>query len=99
MTTPVASSTPPVEGYRFDYAAICDDCGQGILWWLTPDYASSPHDHDGTLHDETCNGRCPHCGGDAGLNWFDRSICPDPCGYMHQRCQGCGHAQEDCAWE
>ena len=23
---------------------------------------------------------CPRCGVDAGDNWFDRDVCPEPCG-------------------
>ncbi len=37
-------------------------------------------------YDETC----PRCGGDAGENWFDRSLCASE--WMHTRCRGCGYA-------
>jgi hypothetical protein len=43
--------------------------------------------------------RCPWCGGDGGDNWFDRSICAEPCGKMHTRCRGCGGALDECHWE
>ena len=44
-------------------------------------------------------GRCWSCGGDAGDNWFDRSLCPEPCGAMHTRCRECGVALDACPWE
>jgi len=31
---------------------------------------------------------CPQCGDTD--TWFDRSVCPEPCGAMHTRCTGCG---------
>ena len=31
---------------------------------------------------------CTHPNG----TWFDRSICPEPCGFMHNRCVDCGIA-------
>jgi hypothetical protein len=42
---------------------------------------------------------CPKCGGDGGDNWFDRSICPEPCGMMHTRCSNCGHALDNCPFD
>jgi hypothetical protein len=43
-------------------------------------------------------GRCPNCRGDAGDNWFDRSICP--CAdTMHTRCCNCGAALDGCVFE
>ena len=42
---------------------------------------------------------CPECGTDAGDNWFDRSVCPEPCGWMHTRCAGCDHPYEECVLE
>lgn len=30
-------------------------------------------------------------------HWFDRSICPDPCGSMHDICNECGHPKGGCA--
>ena len=41
--------------------------------------------------------RCPNCGGRAGDNWFDRSLCI--CGVMHTRCSACGVALDDCDYE
>jgi hypothetical protein len=41
--------------------------------------------------------RCPSCGGDAGDNWFDRSLCA--CGSMHTCCAKCGHALDGCPYE
>ncbi|QES45232.1 hypothetical protein DEJ49_33370 [Streptomyces venezuelae] len=35
---------------------------------------------------------CPH-----PSTWFDRSVCPEPCGSMHERCARCGRAVDDCA--
>jgi hypothetical protein len=31
--------------------------------------------------------------------WFDRSLCPEPCGAMHDRCTTCGEVVGGCAWE
>lgn len=42
---------------------------------------------------------CPDCVADAGDNWFDRSICPEPCGSMHTRCAKCGGAYGACPFE
>ena len=28
---------------------------------------------------------------------FDRTICPEPCGYMHSYCARCGVRQDPCA--
>lgn len=39
----------------------------------------------------------PHCPG--ADNWFDRSICPDPCDMMHTRCTECGSAIDYCVFE
>lgn len=41
---------------------------------------------------------CPGCGGDPGNNWFDRDVCPEPCGSTHIRCAGCGEVLDDCCW-
>lgn len=30
---------------------------------------------------------------------FDRTICPEPCGYMHSYCATCGVRQDPCANE
>ena len=30
--------------------------------------------------------------------WFDRTVCADPCGGMHQRCTNCGVALDGCTW-
>jgi hypothetical protein len=33
--------------------------------------------------------------------WFDRSICPEPCDSMHNRCVACGKVADalGCFWE
>lgn len=31
-------------------------------------------------------------------SWFDRSICPDPCGSMHDVCINCGMVIGRCSW-
>jgi hypothetical protein len=31
--------------------------------------------------------------------WFDRTLCPKPCGSMHDRCDACGRAVDGCAIE
>lgn len=41
---------------------------------------------------------CTHDGLDVDV-WFDRTICPDPCGSMHQRCTSCGAPTEPCPAE
>ena len=30
--------------------------------------------------------------------WFDRTICPEPCGMMHYYCTECGEPQDRCYW-
>lgn len=47
----------------------------------------------------TAKDRCWNCGGDAGDNWFDRSICPSPCDSMHTRCVKCGVALDHCPFD
>lgn len=42
---------------------------------------------------------CRACGGPGDRNWFDRSICQDPCGDMHTRCEACGAALDGCPHE
>lgn len=37
---------------------------------------------------------CPH-----EHDYFDRSICPEPCGAMHYRCTDCGWALDYCPHE
>ena len=37
----------------------------------------------------------PECCPGAGT-WFDRSICPEPCDTMHDRCTECGKAVDGC---
>ncbi|MDP9820508.1 hypothetical protein [Nocardioides massiliensis] len=32
-------------------------------------------------------------------SWFDRSICPEPCGSMHNVCVECSLIQGGCAWD
>lgn len=39
---------------------------------------------------------CPKCHGPADATWFDRTLCPEPCGSMHTRCYGCGVAVDGC---
>ena len=31
-------------------------------------------------------------------SWFDRTICPDPCGSMHHVCTECGLPTDECVW-
>jgi hypothetical protein len=35
---------------------------------------------------------CPHTD-----EWFDRTICPEPCGSMHYYCTECGKRMDGCA--
>jgi hypothetical protein len=39
---------------------------------------------------------CPSCGNDAEDNYFDREVCPEPCGRMHTRCRNCGYPLDGC---
>jgi hypothetical protein len=32
-------------------------------------------------------------------SWFDRAICPEPCGSAHNRCSRCGSAVNGCIFE
>jgi hypothetical protein len=41
--------------------------------------------------------RCARCGGDAGDNHFDRSLCA--CDAMHTCCNGCGYPLDGCPFE
>ena len=41
--------------------------------------------------------QCPSCGGDAGDNHFDRSLCA--CGSMHTCCNNCGYALDGCEYD
>lgn len=43
--------------------------------------------------------QCPRCDEPAYNNWFDRTVCPEPCGGMHTRCQNCGYAVDLCPFE
>jgi hypothetical protein len=36
---------------------------------------------------------CDHAAG----SWFDRTLCAEPCGKMHDRCSTCGAALDSCA--
>lgn len=38
--------------------------------------------------------RLPEHNCDTG--WFDRVICPEPCGTMHSYCSVCGELQDEC---
>lgn len=44
------------------------------------------------VHEEPC----PRCGGDAGDNHFDRSLCA--CGSMHTCCNKCGTPLDGCEY-
>lgn len=39
------------------------------------------------------------CGHNPGSNWFDRTLCPEPCGKMHTCCRECGAILDGCAHE
>ena len=39
---------------------------------------------------------CPHCGGDASDNHFDRSLCA--CDAMHTCCNNCGNPLDYCPY-
>lgn len=41
---------------------------------------------------------CEHCDAAQGT-WFDRSVCPEPCGSMHTRCTACGMALDECTFD
>jgi hypothetical protein len=44
-------------------------------------------------------GRCPRCQGAGSNNYFDRAVCPPPCGVMHTRCKDCHQALDTCLIE
>lgn len=46
------------------------------------------HGNDGCIEAGLTARPCPQCGGTD--TWFDRSVCAEPCGSMHDRCTGCG---------
>lgn len=31
--------------------------------------------------------------------YFDREICPEPCGRMHYFCDDCGECADECEWD
>lgn len=41
----------------------------------------------------------PECGCPNGDVWFDRTICPEPCDMMHNRCTVCGEIDGYCHWQ
>jgi hypothetical protein len=41
----------------------------------------------------------PACGCDPGDSWFDRELCPEPCGTMHTRCRAHGAVLDRCVHE
>lgn len=41
---------------------------------------------------------CAACGSTAD-SWFDRGVCPEPCGSAHNRCSDCGAAVDACPIE
>lgn len=43
--------------------------------------------------------KCRGCGGDAADNYFDRSLCPEPCGMMHTCCRACDATLDECYFE
>jgi hypothetical protein len=69
-------------------AAACNACPDGM------------HDACQTVWCKCCgggtSGPLPH---ECDTGWFDRSICPEPCGVMHSYCTRCGDLQDPCAHE
>ena len=64
--------------------------------WSFEDLGDTPEPDDEDFKIEPC----PHCGGPGDDAWFDRSICPDPCDMMHDRCNNCGRdIHGECPWE
>lgn len=57
---------------------------QGLFWWL------------GKLEEDRLSRLSCDCGTRLDHNWFDRTLCQEPCGMMHTRCMGCGSAQDQC---
>ena len=67
--------------------------------WSFEDLGDTPEPAD-EWEDPEPSGPCPHCGGPGDDNWFDRSICPEPCDMMHTRCNNCGKDIDgECPWE
>jgi hypothetical protein len=48
---------------------------------------------------ESGEDRCTCWDGEVFDTWFDRELCPDPCGAMHTRCNWCGRAVDGCVLE
>ena len=64
--------------------------GRGVAAWGEVELVTPPRYGADT---------CPLCGGDMGDTWFDRSLCPEPCGSMHTRAECCGWAFGMCPFE
>ena len=47
--------------------------------------------NDGGPHKRSTGHDC-----DSGV--FDRTLCPEPCGWMHSYCSICGDPQDECYW-
>jgi hypothetical protein len=60
--------------------------GSGVPWKGTPSDPTTLVQ----LH------RTPDC---MGATYFDRTVCPEPCGMMHYRCGACGGVGDPCCWE
>lgn len=73
----------------------CEACGEPVGYWYDDGDVCGSCGHElGTEPPFSCL----FCHGTDG-EWFDRSICPDPCGWMHYRCNDCGRVQGGCALE
>lgn len=59
---------------------VAGDSGRGGAHADTPSVPEDPR-----------AARCAHQD-----SWFDRSVCPEPCGSMHDRCTACGEILGGC---
>lgn len=70
--------------------------------------AHPPHGDPTNVPGETLEEKAKRLGAEQGPcrhddpsadTWFDRTICPEPCGGMHTRCADCGKALDCCPLE
>lgn len=90
-------------GWESDIQVEMFDDGQYLLdnWYLIPEFMHHALERDFhvdylmmEIPDPVEANPCPNCGGDAGNNYFDRSLCA--CDVMHTRCRECGFALDIC---
>lgn len=99
--------TWPPEGLEVDYdadeVAVCPDHLRFVPCRSCPPgqerYSTDPEDVRRTREHQSGAATCPCARDDFDRTYFDRSICPEPCAAMHQRCLDCGRAVDGCPFE